>query len=68
MAAKTIQEAVKIGTKDLLADQEYLIKELRDFASHMTMKVDGKASKQFRQATAIELFEAMFSSISALKK
>jgi len=67
VAAKTIQEAVELGTKGLLADTDTLVKELRDFFAHKTIKVDGQAAKVGRQATAIELFEEVFRDISAMK-
>ena len=45
MAAQSLREAVKIGTKDLLADQEHLLSELRDFWSHEVMRYEVELMK-----------------------
>lgn len=60
MPAQDIRQAVKIGTKNLLADQETLIHELRDFAASRTMALG-------ESATARELFDDLFAGIGVCK-
>ena len=67
MAAKSIQEAVKIGCKDLLADQDFLIMEIRDMAAHLVMRLELLAHKEHRTTTARELFEIIFKDYPAFK-
>lgn len=75
MASKTIQEAIQVGFKKFIEGglskedepviMEALVKELRDFFAHEVMKINGPAAKEMREATALELFERVFKSISA---
>lgn len=46
MPAKTIQEAIKIGCKDLLADQQGVVNEIRDMVAHRVMILGETASAQ----------------------
>lgn len=56
-SAKNIQEAVKIGCKDLIADQETLINELRDF---LTRRIHFIFSVRTEGVTAETLIKDIF--------
>lgn len=56
MAAKSIIETVTIGTRGLLADEETLLYELRDFFAHRTTVLGD-------DATAKQLFDDVFKNV-----
>ena len=53
MAAKNVQDALRIGSKELLADYDYLLNELKDYIAHRVLILPCTAS-------AMDLFNDLF--------
>ena len=67
MAAKNIHEAVKIGCKDLIADQDTLIMELRDFFSHQVMIFEMRKGLGIHSGGVKEFFDHIFKEYPTFK-
>lgn len=59
---KTIQDAVKVGCKNILADQETLINELKGFLDHQLSMLEAVCDEECRTPTAREYFNFLFKS------
>ena len=67
MPAQNIKEAVEKGTKGLLADNETLIMELRDFFAHACQNYENKVAINGSYLSLTEFFYSVFKDYPAFR-